>query len=110
MEIMVRGAANLPVWLLNGNHLSTSHHSDREWAQILAVALARSNNPRTLPNDIYRSTDVIFAAKEISFSFWNPMIIHDQPLPTVPGLLLSGQTYLDKSRFSEFSDVISAFW
>jgi hypothetical protein len=56
------------------------------------------------PNDIYKSTDVIFVAEEITFSFCNPMAIHGQPLPTIPRLLLSEQTCLDKSRYPEFSD------
>jgi hypothetical protein len=90
--------------LSNDNNLSTSHHSDREWGQILTVAITRSNNPSTFPNDIYKSVDVIFAAKEITFSFCNPMIIHDQPLSTITGLLPPGQTCLGKSRFPEFTD------
>jgi hypothetical protein len=33
------------------------------------------------------------------------MIIHDQPLSTITGLLPPGQTCLGKSRYPEFTDV-----
>jgi hypothetical protein len=49
----------------------------------------------------------IFVAEEITFSFCNPMVIHGQPLPTIPRLLLSEQTCLDKSRYPEFSDGVN---
>ena len=55
-------------------------------------------------NDIDRSTYVIFAANDIMFSFHNLMVNHGQSLPTIPRPLPSGWTYLEKSRFSEFTD------
>jgi hypothetical protein len=55
-------------------------------------------------NDIDRYIDAIFAAHEITFSFCNLMVNHHKPLPTIPRLLISDWTCLEKSSFPKFTD------